>query len=74
MTKDITKQLIELAASLDRQEGRSTIVGAVNEIESLRVTCEDWKNIASLLYNDLIEGSEYNFESSRIYEESIKNY
>lgn len=36
MADDIVKQLNELAPTLERGEGKSTVYGAVNEIELLR--------------------------------------
>lgn len=74
MSEYITNQLVNLAATLNQQDGRSTLIGAVNEIEFLKSDRDRWIRIASALYNDLLEGSEYNFESSTIYEEAIKNY
>lgn len=40
MSNDILNQLKDLAASLKRGEGRSTVYGAVSEIEHLRETIE----------------------------------
>jgi hypothetical protein len=43
------------------------------EIYKLRDQIKNCKQISSALYQDLIENSDFNFESSRIYEQSLKN-
>jgi hypothetical protein len=73
MAKDVTEQLIELSTLLNKREEISTVLGAVNEIQFLRDNCNLWKKVASALYQDLIENSDFNFESSRIYEQSLKD-
>ena len=49
MASDIVIQLRELAASMKRGEGRSTLYGAANEIERLRIELAKASNQVRLL-------------------------
>lgn len=49
MATDIVTQLKELAPSLDRGEGRSTVYGAASEIEHLRKVIEELRAEVSRL-------------------------
>ena len=43
MADDIVSQLQRLATTLERGEGRSTVLGAAAEIERLRAEVADWQ-------------------------------
>lgn len=50
MSHDIVVQLKELAAALQRGEGRSTVIGASSEIARLQADRDLWKELAVRAY------------------------
>lgn len=57
MSDDIVKQLSELAPTLKRGEGRSTVYGAVQEIERLRGQILCWEDTVRAIARKISEAN-----------------